>query len=103
MAAHGFSPRELSRITELEVLGVLTQLVEKSLVVYEEDDQGRGRYRLLETVRWYVHDQLLDSGDGEGGRDRHLAYFLALAEEAYPHLVGLGPASVACATGGRAR
>jgi predicted ATPase len=44
----------VSAITELEVLDLLTRLVEKSLVVYEEDGQGRSRYRLLETVRQYA-------------------------------------------------
>ena len=42
-----------------EVLDLLASLVQKSLVVYEEDEQGRGRYRLLETVRQYARDRLL--------------------------------------------
>src|SRR5947209_7839546 len=69
-----------------EVLDLLTGLVQKSLVVFEEDAQGRGRYRLLETVRQYGRDRLLEAGEGEGIRGRHLAYFLALAEEAEPEL-----------------
>src|SRR5205085_3870607 len=74
------------RISEPEVLGLLTRLVEKSLVVYEEDDQGHGRYRLMETVRQYAWERLLESGEGDGVWERHLRYFLALAEEAEPHL-----------------
>jgi non-specific serine/threonine protein kinase len=77
-------------ITEPEVLDLLTRLVEKSLVVYEEDEQGQGRYRLLETVRQYARDRMMESGEGEAWRDRHLAYFLTLTEEAEPKLAG-GP------------
>src|SRR5205085_8164307 len=63
-----------------EVLDLLTRLVEKSLVVYEEDEQGNGRYRLLETVRQYARERLMESGEGEPLRDRHRDYFLELAE-----------------------
>ena len=47
-----------------EVLDLLTSLVQKSLVLYEEDEHGQGRFRLLETVRQYARDRLLESGAG---------------------------------------
>jgi predicted ATPase len=74
-----------------EVFDLLTSLVEKSLVVYEERD-GEPRYRLLETVRHYGRDRLLESGKGEAVRDRHFAYFLRLSEQdapAYPGQAGI--------------
>jgi non-specific serine/threonine protein kinase len=71
-----------------EVLDLLTGLVQRSLVVYEEDEQGHGRYRLLETVRQYARDRLPEAGEGEAVRGRHLALFLALAEEAEPEALG---------------
>src|SRR5678810_156077 len=50
------TPAALEALTETpaaippsEVFELLTGLVEKSLVIYEEDEQGKGRYRLLET------------------------------------------------------
>src|SRR5438067_1748320 len=64
-----------------EVLDLLTGLVEKSLVLYEEQG-GEGRYRLLETVRQYGRDRLAESAEAEAVRDGHLDFFLALAEEA---------------------
>src|SRR5437879_3145802 len=70
-----------------EVLDLLTSLVEKSLVLYEERD-GEGRYRLLETVRQYGRDRLLESGEGEAVRGRHQGWYLALAEQAEPELEG---------------
>src|SRR5438045_3435525 len=47
-----------------EVLDLLTGLVEKSMVLYEEQG-GQGRYRLLETVRQYARDRLLEAGEAE--------------------------------------
>jgi tetratricopeptide (TPR) repeat protein len=75
-------------IEESEVLDLLQALVEKSLVVYEREDNGSGRYRLLETVRQYGRDRLEELGEGEIGRDRHQAFFVVLAEEAEPQLTG---------------
>jgi non-specific serine/threonine protein kinase len=68
------------------VLDLLTSLVQKSLVVYEEDEQGQGRYRFLETVRQYARDRLLEAGEAESVRRRHLEFFLRWAEEAEPRL-----------------
>ena len=72
---------------EWEVLDLLTSLCDKSLVVIEQTD-GESRYRLLETVRQYARDRLLESGGGEAARQRHRDYYLALAEEAEPKLTG---------------
>src|SRR5438034_1186021 len=63
-------------------------LVDKSLVLAEEQE-GEGRYRLLETIRQYARDRLLESGEAAAAvRDRHLGYFLDLAETAEPALHG---------------
>ena len=75
------------RIEEYEVLDTLTSLVEKSLLVAEER-KGEQRYILLETVRQYGRDKLLESGEAEGLRDRHLEWYLSLAERAQPELRG---------------
>ena len=71
-----------------EVVDLLTSLVDKSLVVYEEEGGGAGRWRLLETVRQYAGDRLGESGEAEAVGGRSAAWFLALAEEAEPQLVG---------------
>lgn len=72
-------------VEKWEVLDLLTALVDKSLVVAEE--QGKAvRYRLLETVRQYAGERLLERGEAEGRRVRHRDYFLALAEEASTQL-----------------
>ena len=70
-----------------DVLDLLTQLVNKSLVVVmEPSHDGETRYRLLETIRQYAREKLLETGGGEAVRDRHLAYFVKLVEQAEPEL-----------------
>ncbi len=69
----------------LDVLNLLDQLVNKSLVLVDEQ-QGEARYRFLETIRQYGRDKLFDFGEGEQMRDRHLNYFLRLSEQAEPAL-----------------
>ena len=70
-----------------EVLDLLTSLCDKSLVVVEPSG-ATTRYRLLETIRQYARDRLLEGGDAAAYRDRHVECFLALAEEAEPELRG---------------
>ncbi|MBV9851285.1 MAG: tetratricopeptide repeat protein, partial [Armatimonadetes bacterium] len=74
-----------------EVLDLLTSLVDKSLVIFEDQSSGTGRYRLLETVRQYGAERLEESGEAEEVRRRHTLFYLALAEEAAPHLTGYDP------------
>jgi len=81
------SPRTDQDVLETwQILDVLSALVEKSLVVYEEDANGAGRYRLLETVRQYGNDRRLESGESTTLRDQHRAWCLELTESAGPHL-----------------
>jgi predicted ATPase/class 3 adenylate cyclase len=68
-----------------DVLDLLTNLVEKSLVAL---DPGVSRYRLLETVREYAQERLNETGQGDAARTRHLGFYAALAERARPELFG---------------
>jgi predicted ATPase/class 3 adenylate cyclase/DNA-binding CsgD family transcriptional regulator len=69
-----------------EVLDLLARLVDKSLVVGEAGGDGTGRHRLLETLREYARERLAATGDESAARERHAAFFLALAERAEPLL-----------------
>ena len=73
---------------EYGVLDPLTGLVDQSLVTTHCADDGATRYAMLESVRQYAHERLLEAGEDEATRDRHLAFFLALAERAAPELDG---------------
>ncbi len=74
-------------LEENEVLEVLSQLADKSLVLVMEQD-GEIRYRLLEMVRQYGRDLLWESGEEEATRERHATWCLAFAEEAERGLSG---------------
>jgi predicted ATPase/class 3 adenylate cyclase/Tfp pilus assembly protein PilF len=74
-------------IQSSEVLDLLTNLVSKSLVVFKERVE-EARYRLLETVRQYSRDKLLETGEAVRIRERHRDWFLAFAERAEGELQG---------------
>ena len=76
------------RLLNTDVLDLLSQLVNKSLVVAESDDGPETRYHMLETIRQYGHEKLLESGNDKQVRDRHLDYFVKMAERIEPELTG---------------
>jgi len=74
-----------SVVQSVDVLNLMEQLINKSLVIAEEAGH-ESRYRMLETMRQYANEKLVESGKSDALRDRHLDYFLTLAETAQPHL-----------------
>jgi DNA-binding CsgD family transcriptional regulator/tetratricopeptide (TPR) repeat protein len=75
-------------ISQLSILDGVDSLLNKSLLRQEEDVGGESRFTMLETIRQYAREKLLELGEGEQVRDRHLEYFLRLAELAEPELTG---------------
>jgi predicted ATPase/DNA-binding CsgD family transcriptional regulator len=71
----------------LDVLTSLAHLVEQNVLTVAADADGEPRFRMLETIREFAWDQLPEQ-DKVRLRDRHLAYFVALAERAEPQLRG---------------
>lgn len=75
----GFTLDGLEAVADVDdVLGLLTALVESSLVKAE----GDGRYSMLETIRTYAVDRLDRRGELPENRDRHAVFFAALIGEA---------------------
>ena len=73
-------------VEEGEVLDLLSELVEKSLVVAESAEGRRARYRMLEPIRQYALEKLKEGGEGAEVRRQHATFFVALAEDAEPRL-----------------
>jgi predicted ATPase/DNA-binding SARP family transcriptional activator/DNA-binding CsgD family transcriptional regulator len=83
------------------VLDLLSQLVDKSLVVAEAGAETLHatsprhatslRYRMLEPVRQYAREKLEESGETERVRERHARHYLELAERVEPELSGARP------------
>jgi predicted ATPase/class 3 adenylate cyclase/Flp pilus assembly protein TadD len=68
-------------IQACDVLELLGHLVDKSLVQTVSAIAGLNRFRMLETIRQYTHEKLVESGQEEAGCQRHLQYYLELAEK----------------------
>jgi predicted ATPase len=71
-----------------DVLDLMTQLVNKSLLICERETGREARYRMLETIRQYASERLLKAGEGDQARNRHFEFFLLLAEQAEPFVRG---------------
>jgi len=68
-------------LAERDILDLLMQLVDKSIVV-SETGGTEARYRLLETVREYAQDRLAEAGEVATIRNRHFEWYLDLAQRA---------------------
>jgi predicted ATPase/DNA-binding SARP family transcriptional activator len=77
---------------DADVLETLFRLLDHSLVMFEED-QGAGRYYLLEPVRKYAWDRLVENVEDTDMTARHRRYFLDLAESAAERMIGPGEAA----------
>lgn len=71
-------------LADHQVLELISQLVDKSLVRIQET--GTSRFRLRETIRQYARLKLRESGEESELCDRHLDFYLDLAERSEPHL-----------------
>jgi predicted ATPase len=74
--AGGFALEAAEDVCEAD-LETLAALVDKSLV-----QRAEGRYSLLDTIRDYALELLVEQGEAEAARDRHANHFMAVAERA---------------------
>ena len=70
-------------VVDYEVIDVLTRLVDKSLVQADPVAE-EARFRMLETIREYAREYLVESGEAERVQRRQRDWFLALVERAKP-------------------
>ena len=70
-----------------DVLDLLGSLVEKSLVMLEERDEG-ARYLMLETIREYAREKLAQREDAAAISARHCDHYFAMAKAANNGLRG---------------
>jgi predicted ATPase/Tfp pilus assembly protein PilF len=72
----------------LDVFEGLSSLVDKSLVLQQEDERGETRFGMLETIREFGLDQLTESGEVDAVSRSSVDYFHDLAGRAAPELLG---------------
>lgn len=71
---------------QIELVDQLSRLVDRSLVIVDRGPTTR--YRMLETIRQYAREKLIEAGEVASVADRHFATFAALAAAAEPELLG---------------
>jgi len=74
--------------TEKSVPELLALLLDKSLIRIDAKETSQDHFEMLVTIQEYARELLAQSGEEIEIRDRHLAYFLDLAQRANPELYG---------------
>ncbi|MDQ2655032.1 MAG: tetratricopeptide repeat protein [Chloroflexota bacterium] len=78
----------VGRDSPLSTLAGISSLVDSSLLVQLDNNSTAPRFGMLETIREFAQEQLLLSGELEGIRQLHGAYFLEVAEAANDAMEG---------------
>jgi predicted ATPase/DNA-binding SARP family transcriptional activator len=73
---------------DLDILDGAETLFRNNLLTTEHAAGDEPRLGMLETIREFALERLAARGDGDAVRRRHAAYYLILAEEAEPGLLG---------------
>lgn len=74
------------KVSESDILDLLSNLSEKSIIIYDEKND---RYRMLETLRQYSKEKLIESNEEKIILNKHLEFYLQLSETAEPNLKGI--------------
>ncbi|MBK6472802.1 MAG: hypothetical protein IPF94_19395 [Betaproteobacteria bacterium] len=83
-------------LKDFDVMDWLISLVEKSLVMMEErpEEAGGTRYRMLETLRDYAHEKLVQDGEAPDTAARHAQHYFVVAKQIRDGLQGAGEQAV---------
>jgi len=72
-----------TKLPEKDILSLLSQLVDKSLIIANRQEDESVRYRFLEPIHQYSLQNLINSKEEQFFRRNHLEYYLKMAEKAY--------------------
>lgn len=75
-------------LTGSDPLELAAGLLDVSLITVSEDADGEPRIGMLETIREYALERLVEAGDLEDTRRRHAEHYAAFAEQAIQQLNG---------------
>ncbi len=79
----------------LDVMTGIESLLNNSLIRQEEDLNGQRRFKMLETVREYAHEQLEARGELESAQKAHAVYYYKAALAGTPYFQAHGPNNMA--------
>ena len=77
-----------SRELGADVLDLTTSLLDESLIRRQPEARAEARYDMLETLREYGRERLVETDEADDTAERHAAWYLDLAERAAPLLTG---------------
>ncbi|MGZ4371284.1 MAG: tetratricopeptide repeat protein [Gaiellaceae bacterium] len=73
---------------DAEALDVIASLLDNNMLTMTVSDDGDVRIGMLDTMRAYAMERLLESGEAKLIQRKHAVCYLALAEQAGPELIG---------------
>ena len=82
--AGGWTLEAAQTVCDGDVFELFNSLLQKSLIVRNQETGGERRYRFHETIRQYASEKLGEAGEGESMRKRHRDWFLAWVESTDP-------------------
>ncbi|MGI8829419.1 MAG: ATP-binding protein [Candidatus Limnocylindria bacterium] len=74
-------------IGEADALDGIGSLLDKSLV-RQLDDVGGARFRMLETIREFANERLVESGEADAVRRRHATHYVEMVESMAAEVMG---------------
>lgn len=86
LEAAEFIASDSSLISTESVLDLLSQLVNKSLVIVKLSSEAETRYVMLQTIQEFAREKLRAAGEVEWIRARHFDYFLTMVQQGEPKL-----------------
>jgi predicted ATPase/DNA-binding CsgD family transcriptional regulator len=88
--AGGWTLESASQVCDfsIELLDAMSALVDHHLVRQVDQPDGSVRFGMLETIREFGQERLSERGSADEARARHARYFLQLAIDTGPALVG---------------
>lgn len=86
--AGGWTLESAQAVCDGNVLNLTNSLAQKSLIIVEQELEHETRYHFHEILRQYTYEKLVESGEEETVRIRHLKYFLRLSEQIESGLLG---------------
>ena len=72
----------------LGIVDGIASLVDKSLLRRDDGPDGEPRFRMLETIRDYALERLVETGESDRFHRHHADHCVMLAEQAEPGLIG---------------
>lgn len=87
--AGGWTLESAQSVCDGNTLNLINSLAQKSLIMVEQELEHATRYHFHEILRQYTYEKLIESGEEETVRTRHLKYFLRLSEQIESGLPGI--------------